>query len=80
MDACKNAILPFSIGNTLFEQIWSKENQICQCNLKILFLNQFEYAEFNCGIRFFCFRPETPFLGNFGRKNQYYHFKLKIVT
>ena len=33
----------------------------------------FEYGELNGGVHFFCFRPETPFLGEFGPK-------LKIVS
>ena len=31
-------------------------------------------------VYFYCFRPETPFLGKFGPKNQNCHFKLKFVT
>ena len=34
--------------------------------------------QFNGGVHFFCFRPETPFLGKFGSKNQNYQFKLKF--
>ena len=30
----------------------------------------FEYAEFNGDVHSFCLRPETPFLGKFGLKNQ----------
>ena len=40
----------------------------------------FEYAEFNDAVRFFCFRPETPFLGKFSPKNQICQFKLKFGT
>ena len=39
-----------------------------------------EYAKFNGAVHFFCFRPETPFLGKFDRKNQNFQFKLKCVT
>ena len=38
------------------------------------------HAEFNCGVYFFSFRVETPFLGKFGPKNQNCHFKLKFCT
>ena len=40
----------------------------------------FEYAEFHGGLNFFCFRPEIPFLGKFGPKNQNFHFILKFDT
>ena len=40
----------------------------------------FEYAEFNDAVWFFCFRPETPFLGKFSPKNQICQFKLKFGT
>ena len=33
-----------------------------------------------CGVHFFCFRPEKPFLGKYGQKNQNYQFKLKFGT
>ena len=35
---------------------------------EILDRNQFEYAEFNGGVNFSCFKPEIPFLGKFGPK------------
>ena len=38
------------------------------------------HAQFNGCVLFFCFRPETPFLGKFGLKNQNCHFKLKYGT
>ena len=34
----------------------------------------------NLVVLFFCFRPETPFLGKFGPKNQNCQFKLKFGT
>ena len=37
-----------------------------------------EYAEFTGHFHFFCFRPEIPFLGKFGSKNQNCQFKLKF--
>ena len=37
-------------------------------------------AEFNGGIHFFCFKPETPFLGQFSPINQNCKFKLKFGT
>ena len=33
-----------------------------------------------CGVYFFCFRPEKPFLGKSGQKNQNCQFKLKFGT
>ena len=33
-------------------------------NLEIWHLAQFEYAEFNDAVNFFCFRPEIPFWAN----------------
>ena len=30
------------------------------------------------GVHFFCFRPEEPFLGISGQKNENYQFKLKL--
>ena len=40
----------------------------------------FKYKDFNGGIHFFCFRPETHFLGEPGTKNQNFQFKLKFGT
>ena len=37
-------------------------------------------GSFNSGVHFFCFIPETPFLGKFGPKNQNCQFKLKFGT
>ena len=37
---------------------------------------QFEIGEFDGGIHFFCFRPETPFFGKFDSKSQNYQFNL----
>ena len=37
----KRVIFPFSTGNTLFEQIWSKKNQNCQFKLKLDTYNHF---------------------------------------
>ena len=38
------------------------------------------YAEFNGAVHFFSFRPETPFLGKFGPKNQNCQFNVKFGT
>ena len=43
-------------------------------------MDYFEYVELNGGVHFFCFRPETQFLGKFGSKNQNCQFKLKFGT
>ena len=40
----------------------------------------FIQRELNGVVHFFCFRPETPFLGKFGPKNQNCQFKLKFGT
>ena len=70
MDACASAIFLFSTENSLFGQIWSKKN------IEIVSLSWnlvpwvIEYTEFNGDVDFFCFRPETSFLGKFGPKNQ----------
>ena len=63
----------------LFGQIWSSKsncqfeqkfrtriNWICRIILKI------------CGVHFFCFRLEKPFLGKSGQKSQNCQFKLKF--
>ena len=41
---------------------------------------QFEYAEFSGYVHFFRFRPQIPFLGKFGPKNQNCQFILKFGT
>ena len=33
-----------------------------------------------CSVHFFCFRPEKPFLGKSGQKNQNCQFELKFGT
>ena len=33
-----------------------------------------------CGVLFFCFKPEKPFLGKSSQKNQNCQFKLKFGT
>ena len=56
----------------LFGQIWSKKSNqarliwICRIMQKI------------CGVHFFCFRPEKPFLSKSGQKNQNCQFKRKF--
>ena len=39
-----------------------------------------QFAEFNGGVHFFCFRPEIPFLGKFDPKTRNGQFKLKFGT
>ena len=42
------------------------ENQNCWFKLKFgVYFCKFEYPEF-CGVHFFSFKPEIPFLGKFG--------------
>ena len=43
-------------------------------------VDNFEYAEINGCVHFFCFRTEIPFLGKFGTKNKKCQFKLKFGT
>ena len=59
----------FLIGNTLFRQIWSKKSKL-SVEAEIWYLHSFEYAEFNCGVHFFCFWVEMLFLGKFGPKDE----------
>ena len=69
----------FLRGNTLFGQIWSKKSKLSLW-AEIWYLKQFEHAEFNGDVHFFCFWSEISFWDKFGRKSQNYHFKLKFVT
>ena len=57
-----------------------KKNQNCQCNLKFGTKTNSNMQNLMVVIHFFCFRPETPFWGKFGPKNQNFHFKLKFGT
>ena len=57
----------FSTRNTLCEQIWSKKSKL-SVSAEISYLNFFEYAQFNSGVHFFCFRPGITFLENLGQK------------
>ena len=76
-------MLPFSVFDQkyIFVQIWSKklklslELKCCTRLIRICRIN-----EKMCGVRFFCFRPEKPFLGKSGQKNQNCRFKLKFGT
>ena len=69
----------FLSGNTLFGQIWSKKLKFL-FQAEIWYLHEFEHAEFNGGVHFFCFWVEMLFLGKFGPKSQNYQFKLKFGT
>ena len=42
-------------------------------------LYQFEYAEFDGYVHFFCFGPKIPFLGKFNQQNQNCLFKVKFA-
>ena len=57
-------------------------NQNCQPELKFCYsligICRIMYKI--CGIHFFCFRPEKPFLDKSGQKNHNYQFKLKFGT
>ena len=47
-------------------------------NILWVIVDYFEYTEFNGDVHFFCFKPETAFLGKFGSKNQNGQFELKF--
>ena len=67
----------FSSGNTLFVQIWSK-NQNFQFKLKFGTQTNSNDGEFNGGVQFFCFRLEIPILDKFGSKIRNCLFKVKF--
>ena len=48
--------------------------------VEICYPDQFEYAQFNGDIQFFCFQAEILFLGEFGPKNKNCQFELKFGT
>ena len=50
------------------------------CHLEIWHLAQFEYAEFNDAVNFFCFRPEIPFLDKLGQNCQYCHSRWSLTA
>ena len=72
------SIFGFLTGNTLFGQIWSQNSKSFVYS-EIWYPDQCEYAGFNSDVLLFCFRPEIPFLGKFGPKNQKCQFKQKLV-
>ena len=45
-----------------------------------MIVDQFEYAEFNVGVHFFCFIPETPFLLNEGKRSAVIVFVIIVST
>ena len=49
-------------------------------HLEIWHLAQFEYAEFNDAVNFFCFRPVIPFLDKFGQNCQYCHSRSSLTV
>ena len=66
-------MLTFSVFDQeyLFGQIWFKKSKLSVW-AEIRWLEEFEYAEFNGGVQFFCFRPEKSFWNKSGQKNQNY--------
>ena len=52
----------------------SSKNQNYQFKLKFGTYTNLNMNILTGGIHFFCFRPETPFLGKFGPKNQNFQF------
>ena len=88
-------ILPsyFSIGRTYQmdgpkQMLWNifcalvrpSTLQITASKENVFVFFQFEYTEFSGYVHFFRYRPQIPFLGKFGRKNQNCPFKLKFGT
>ena len=68
---------------------WVAPNKCCLENVarkgkcskeNVVVFFQFEYAEFSGYVHFFRFRPQIPFLGKFGPKNQNCQFILKFGT
>ena len=57
-----NTIFLFWTRNTLYEQVWSK-NQNCQIKLIFCTLTNFEYAEFNGNVHIFCFGAGNTLFG-----------------
>ena len=72
-------IFLFLTKNIIFGKIWSKNSKLF-VQSEIWYLDQFEYAEFNGGVYYICFRLEIPSLVKFSLKNQSYQFKLKFGT
>ena len=79
MGARKTAIFLFYAGNTLLEQVWSK-NQNSQFKLKFGTKTNSNMHNSIVMFIFSRFPPEIPFLGKFGPKNQNCQFKLKFGT
>ena len=79
----QNSIVVFTFsvldGDTLFGQFWSIKSEL-SVQAEIWHPEQHEYAVFNDAVHFFRFRPEIPFLGKFGLKNQNCQFKVKSDT
>ena len=67
---------PLQIGNTLFGEIWSK-NEGCQIKPKLGTQNN-QNLQNSVATFTLCFRLEIPFLVKFGPKSQNCQFKLKF--
>ena len=65
-------------GNTLWGNTVLKRKLSVEA--KIWYPELFEYAEFNGGVHFLCFRPEIPFLAKFDPKSQNCPFQVKLDT
>ena len=74
MGTRKDANFQFKTGNTISRQIWPKKSKLF-VKAEIWYPNQFEHAEFNGDVHFFCFLSEIPFLSKFGPKDQNCQFQ-----
>ena len=73
----QNSVMLFTFF--IFDQKCSFWGNLVQ-NVKIAYVDQFEYAEFNDALHVFGLRPEIHFLGQFRPKNQYCQLKVKLGT
>ena len=64
----------------LFGQIWSKKSKLsvwAEIRTRLIWICRIICKI--CGVHFFCFKPEKPFLGKSGQKNKNCQFKLNLV-
>ena len=72
--------LIFWVQNVLISQDHNMSQRAKCCNISKLYTtyqDEFENAEFNGGVHFFCFQLEIPFSGKCGPKNKKCSWKMK---